>query len=155
MIFATSNMPTSNTHYWNALMKCKLLRDELITHPDLKSFDDIKKLAELVHTGKISADEYDRRSRVTVKAGTVIDHPYAWQLVAMGMAEPYDQECKNRAESAMPGSIPLELKIEAAVAGLQRTEDAQVIGDPAHDATPEQVEIMRAVREKRLARSSG
>jgi hypothetical protein len=34
----------------------------------------------------------------TVPAGTVIDHPAAWQLVRMGMAEPADDECCDRAD---------------------------------------------------------
>lgn len=134
-------------------MKAKLLRDELITHPDLKSHDDIKTLEHEIHSGQIGVEEYNRRRRAAVKAGTVIDHPQAWQLVAMGIAEPVDQECVNRAALAMPGAISLEMKIANAAEGMGRVESAQVTGDPRYDATDEQAEQLRAAKVAQLAQA--
>ena len=134
-------------------MKAKLFRDELITHPDLKSHDDIKALEHEIHSGQIGVEEYNRRRRAAVKAGTVIDHPQAWQLVAMGIAEPVDQECVNRAALAMPGAISLDAKIANAVEGMERLESGQVTGDPKVDATDAQAEQLKAAKVAQLAQA--
>ena len=134
-------------------MKAKLLRDELITHPDLKSHDDIKALDHLIHSGQIGPDEYLKRRRAAAKAGTVIDHPRAWELVTMGIAEPVDQECVNRAAMAMPGAISLDAKIQNAAEGMDRLESAQVTGDPKIDATDEQAEQLKAAKVEQLAKA--
>lgn len=58
------------------------------------------------------------------KKGTIIDHPDAWKLVRLGVAEPADVECRKKA-----GMTPA--KTEAAIAfqrkakqGIQDAIDA-------------------------------
>lgn len=125
-------------------MKCKFLRDMEVTHPDLKSHADIRELANQFHSGQISQEQYRERMRITVKAGAVIDHPKAYQLVQMGVAEPVDQECKNRA------NIP-ERKFPDIFEAYDRLDSAQITGDPRFDASDEDVAAMRETRARRRA----
>ena len=134
-------------------MKCRLLRDELITHPDLTSWDDVHALGAALHSGKITPEEFQKRIRVAAPAGTVIDHPQAWLLVAMGRAEPEDEECKRRAEGIMPGDGDFDLKLNCAADAADRLDTAQITGDPKFDASPEQVEAMKQARADRIAKA--
>lgn len=133
-------------------MKAKLLRDELITHPNIKSFDHLKALAGRLHRGEISKAQFNARTHLAAKAGTIIDHPQAFQLVALGRAEPVDDECRKRAAMALPGGeVDFDAALANAVEAADRTDDCQVTGDPEFDATPEQVEAMRAARAARIS----
>jgi hypothetical protein len=134
-------------------MKCRLLADELITHPDIKSWQDFHALATALNSGAITPDEYQRRSRLAVKAGTVIDHPMAHALVAMGKAEPVDEATKLAADRIMPGQGGFDLKLANAIDAYNRLESAQITGDPDLDASPEQVEAMKREREERIAKA--
>jgi hypothetical protein len=135
-------------------MKCKLLRDELITHPDLKSWDDVHALGHELHSGKITPAEYEKRIRAAVPAGTVIDHPQAYMLVAMGRAEPVDEECKQRAASIMPqASKGFDFALASAVVAADRLDTAQVTGDARFDASDAEVEAMKKAREDRIAKA--
>lgn len=132
-------------------MKCRLIREELVTHPDLKGWQDLRELCHQFHTGQITAEEYDKRRRITAPAGTVIDHPFAWMLVALGRAEPVDEECQRRASSAMPGVGDFDVKLVNAQEAADRLDNAQVTGDPQFDATADQAAKMKQQRAERLA----
>ena len=133
-------------------MKCRLLRDEQITHPDLKNFEDFKAIAAEFHSGEISRDEYLEKTRCDVKAGTIIDHPQAFWLVAMGRAEPVDAECTRAAAARMAGrNGSFDADLIAAAEAADRLDAAQVTGDPQLDATDAQVEAMKAERAERKA----
>ena len=135
-------------------MKAILLRDELITHPDLKSWDDVHDLADKFHKGEISPEEYEKRIRLAVKAGTVIDHPHAYMLVAMGRAEPVDEECKQRAAAIMPQTTGgFEFALASAVVAADRLDTAQVTGDTRLDASEAQIAAMKKAREDRIAKA--
>jgi hypothetical protein len=135
-------------------MKCRLIRDELITHPDLKCWDDVHALGRQLHDGTITADQFNQRIRIAAPAGTIIDHPQAYLLVAMGRAEPCDEECKSRAAGIMPeGHGDFDFKLAAAFEAADRLDNAQITGDPKFDATPEQVELMKKAREERIAKA--
>ncbi|WP_010584454.1 hypothetical protein [Schlesneria paludicola] len=132
-------------------MKCRLLRDELITNPELKGWEDLRALVDQFHAGEITAAEFDAKRQVTAPAGTVIEHKDAWLLVAMGRAEPVDQACAERANRVMPGSASLDVKIVAAAEASDQLELAQMTGNPQFDASPGQIEALKADREKKLA----
>ena len=136
-------------------MKARLLRDELITHPDLKSFADIARLGDDYHAGRLTREQYQNKLQLTAKAGTVIDHPEAHLLVAMGIAEPVDIECKNRANCIMRGNCSLDEKIVHAAEVADKLIVGQSTGIADVDATDEQAEALRANREKRLSESGG
>jgi hypothetical protein len=128
-------------------MQAKLIRDAEITHPDLKTFDDIRDLAAKFHNGEIGPDEYRAKSRIEVKAGTIIDHPKAFWLVTMGLAEPVDEQCKKAAACRMAGGqATFDGNLAAAIEGAERMEKAQITGDPMHDLSDNEVEKMKAAR---------
>jgi hypothetical protein len=107
-------------------MKARLLRDEEITHPRLKSVADVVAWRKKLDLEEISPQEWRAGMFLQVKAGTVVDHPHAHRLVLMGMAEPYDQECKARCERL---NVDVDLTAEA----QDRVRQAQLTGDPAYD----------------------
>jgi len=127
-------------------MKAKLIVEREITHPDIKSIDDFKNLIHLQLSGKINGEEFRRRSRVVGTIGTVIDHPEAWRLVEMGIAEPVDQECIDRVCANKLAKLD-RLKVRA-----ERLEVAQATGIAALDATDEQVKEFKADRAKKRAK---
>ena len=81
-------------------MKAKLLFDKEITHPDLKSAEHLHAVIDKQRRGQLTKEAFRQATRVLAKAGHVIDHPEAWRLVEMGIAEPADQECVNAVDEA-------------------------------------------------------
>lgn len=135
-------------------MKVRIIRDADITHPDLMvttktgAFDRpatiaaIGELATKVHRGTITAREYQKRLRVRVAAGYVLEHKQAALLVGMGIAEPFDAEA-TAACSAIEHRLPT---IQAAAAKLDR---AQSTGERRYDASDEHAEAMRRTLDER------
>lgn len=126
-------------------MKAKLLHEAEITHPALKSLDDIQRLQHELLSRKISSDEYRRRRSIVAKAGTVIDHPEAWRLVCHGQAEPFDQECIDRV-----GQATLK-KLDRLAKKYELLETAQLSGTPI-DASDAAVQAFKATRAERRAK---
>jgi predicted nucleic acid-binding Zn ribbon protein len=110
-------------------MQAKMLRDEEITHPRLKSAADIAAWRAKLDREEITPQEWRDGMFLKIKAGTVIDHPHAHRLVAMGMAEPHDKECSDRCKR-------LEIDAEVTAEGQDRTRAAQLTGDRAFDRDP-------------------
>ncbi len=123
-------------------MKAKLLFDQEITNPALKSLDDLSALRAKLHAGVISATEYDAGRKCLAVAGTVIDNPQAFGLVLMGIAEPADQECIDRVGQARLRRM--SLRVDAA----EKLDVAQATGTKA-DATDEQVADFKRARAER------
>lgn len=117
-------------------MQAKMLRSEEITHPDLKSQADVVALRAQLDSGEITPQEWRARMFLRVPPGTVIDHPHAHQLVAMGMAEPHDKECHARCQRA-------GLNVTVLAEAQDRVREARLTGDPAFDraASPEPAEV--------------
>ena len=69
-------------------MKCKLLRPEKRVNPDWNEVAEI--VARTYHL------RYDTPRWVEAPAGTEISDPECYKLVRMGMAEPSDDECRER-----------------------------------------------------------
>jgi hypothetical protein len=127
-------------------MKVRIIRDADITHPDLMvvtktgAFDRpatiarIGELANKVHRGEISAREYQKRLRIRVAAGYVLEHKQAHLLVGMGIAEPFDQEATDvcrHLDSRLPAIQAAQAKLDRAQATGERRYDAS---DAAADA---------------------
>jgi hypothetical protein len=53
--------------------------------------------AKLVRDAVYGPSAGGGRKNTPAPTGTVIEHPDAWKLVRMGMAEPEDDECRERA----------------------------------------------------------
>lgn len=107
-------------------MQARMLRQEEITHPALKSQADVIELRRKLDAQEISPQEWRAGMFCTVAAGTVIDHPHAHQLVMMGMAEPHDKECADRCKR-------LNLNVTLLAEAQDRVRNAQLTGDPAFD----------------------
>lgn len=107
-------------------MKARMLREEEITHPNLKTPADVTAWRAKLNREEITPQEWREGMFLRVKAGTVIDHPHAYKLCQMGMAEPHDQECLDRCNR-------LRLDLDAAAAGQDRIRNAQLTGDPRYD----------------------
>jgi hypothetical protein len=129
-------------------VKAKLIVEREITHPDLKSTDDLKRLIHLQLSGQINGDEFRRRARVVGTVGTVIDHPDAWRLVEMGIAEPFDQECLDRVDANKLK------KLERLAQRAEKLEYAQATGITALDATAEQVKEFKNERAEKRSKMS-
>lgn len=136
-------------------MKAKLIVARPVTHPDLivtnhlgvidaaATHRKIQAVRNRIHQGEISAREAKSLLQIEAAAGTVIDHPAAYLLVGLGIAEPADAECKARCE-AIEHRLP---RIQAAADKLAK---AQLTGDPTHDATNEQAEQAADKRRQRI-----
>jgi len=83
-------------------------------------------------------EEHFKRSGVAhhakLPAGTIIDHPDAWQLVRNGHAEPADEEC--RIAAAMT-----QAEMDAAKARYQRIAVGRGTGLKKYDAPPPAAEV--------------
>jgi hypothetical protein len=129
-------------------MQVRIIRDADITHPDLVvvtktgAFDEpgtiasVGKLRNLVHSGKITAREYQKRLRIRVATGHVLTHKQGHLLVGMGIAEPFDQEAIDACRH-LDSRLPT---IQAAQAKLDR---AQATGERRYDASDKDADAMQ------------
>lgn len=126
-------------------MRARLNQEMEITHPDLQSMDDVRRLEQLFLSRQITQDEFLRKRRVRAAAGTVIEHPEAWRL-CFGPAEPFDAECV-----AAVGRATLK-RHDRLVEKYAKLENAQLSGT-AIDASAEAVAAFqqdRAARRDKL-----
>jgi hypothetical protein len=95
--------------------------------------------AKLIRDGRVAPSAPDDE-RIEVRdgvrywpAGTVHDHPRAYRLVEMGMAEPADDECRLRACMTTEEMKAAQVKQELVGKGIhpddyQRYLDGEIIG---------------------------
>lgn len=67
-------------------------------------------------------DDRSGRQRRYWKAGSIVDHPRAYRLVQMGVAEPYDEECMRASRRTDAQLHNAQIHYEAAERGIS-TED--------------------------------
>ena len=124
-------------------MKCKLLRDEMVRNQKITKAERNALVQKLI-AGKITRKQMSEQLSQLAKAGTVIDHPRAFRLVQLGVAEPADNECTFAADMS-------DSKIAAAFESQTRTRTAQLL-DPASNGTKAGV---KATAEKMKKRAAG
>lgn len=99
-------------------MQCKLLRPGRTPNP---AFDR----AEMINARR-AGKQYDEPRDIELPAGTVIDDPQAWMHCCPGVensepiAEPVDDECRDRVRHFMQEVRPGRLKQLKMLAGLPR-----------------------------------
>lgn len=102
-------------------MKCRLLRDMPQRNPVYS--------AAARSSAAAARLPYDVPRTVTAVAGTEIEHPDAWRLVRLGVAEPADDDCRSAADVS-----PEELVRRAA--RYERLNSGRGSGDREADAAP-------------------
>lgn len=110
-------------------MKCRLIREMEQRNP---KFDP-----DAARIARQSRVPYPVRETVWSPAGTEIEHPEAWRLPLMGVAEPVDEECKNAVNAALerrrlPALTPEALAERAAK--YERLNSGRATGDKQFDA---------------------
>jgi hypothetical protein len=124
-------------------MQARLLRE-------LRGHDGTEKAAVTVrdHDGKERKAQITRHRHSARPAGTVIDHPEAFRLVQLGVAEPLDEACvraagmtpeafeaaKAAAERAALGIHPDDFEAHAAGAMAGYDADGNWVPGPNFDA---------------------
>lgn len=106
-------------------MQAKLIRDSDGTNP--------KWSKKAYHEALEKGVEYNVPRLVPRPAGTIINHPDAYQLVQLGMAVPHDDECRRRCGMN-------EEQIAAAITAQDRFEEgivSDVEDDSDDDSEPE------------------
>jgi len=101
-------------------MKAELLIDMKGANPDF----DRKKFFDLSNQGL----PYSIPSKISIKAGTIIDDPQCFWLVRFGCAKPADEECM----AANPGWS--EELAEERLAVYKKTAAGKLTGDTKYDA---------------------
>ena len=134
-------------------MKVRFNRDEQIFNPDIVGRDHAETLRNVAtvrdqfNRGELTGREMRERIWIWVKGGYVLDHPEAWRLVLIGMAEPVDEECMRKLGPDVCASVDSLLR------KYDKLRVAQLSGDPNLDATDKQAERILQ-REEETKRSS-
>jgi hypothetical protein len=100
-------------------MKCAYLREMEQENPEYSDEDR--------RAAKKARRPYNVPRFVKKPAGTVVDHPEAWRLVRMGVAEPVDDECREAANVS-------EERLKVLAAKYERLNKGMGTGDPRYDA---------------------
>ena len=121
-------------------MKVRFLRDEQIFHPDIVGRDyaetlrNVATVRDQFNRGDLNGREMRERIWIWVNAGYVMDHPEAWRLVLIGMAEPVDEECMRKLGPEVCANV------DALLRKYDKLRVAQLSGDPKLDASDKQAE---------------
>ena len=97
-------------------MKATLTRDQRVRNVHM-SRDDRKRAVVKYVAGEISRAEISEILSRVAKAGEVIDHPNAYKLVQLGVAEPADSECALRAKLTERQIVAAQLASESLESG--------------------------------------
>lgn len=113
-------------------MKATLTRDQRVRDVNMSRADRKRAVARYV-AGEISRAEISEILSRVAKAGEVIDHPKAYKLVQLGVAEPADNECQLRAQFTDAQITTAQLaseKLESGNSLPEELEDQNADYDP-------------------------
>ena len=122
-------------------MKARLTRQQEIRNVNLTKAQR-KKLITQFQAGELSRQELSDQLKTVAEAGTIIDHPKAYMLVRLGVAEPADDECRLRADFT-------DTQIADAQIASERIENAQALSDEQNASA----EGVQATKERMSARA--
>lgn len=128
-------------------MKAKLTREQVVNQDEngpitRKVRDEV--IAKYI-AGEITREQKTNALKRLASPGFVIDHPNAFRLVQLGLAEPADDECRRRAGMT-------DKQIEAAQLAAEKVENGQALPpELAHqNASDEEADAAKKTRRKRI-----